>query len=248
MDNGRAWHQGRLALVAVALLGLVATPNVSAGTVEGGAASLKAAQEADGVKLQALADSNGALGVYWDEGSDDYVVVVPSSGESRFASSLASELSVSVRVETRDIDRLTIERISEALEAIKPNIKGHGYGFGFDPESGTMIVRSEAPESAFAAIENAFPGRISFRSGVVESTSRCSDTQPYSGGACLNGAKDCTSGFALDFNAGGRYMVTAGHCDPNGTTTNMGTAWREAEAYPYAKAVRKRPAISESRH
>lgn len=27
-------------------------------------------------------------------------------------------------------------------------------------------------------------------------------------------------------------MVTAGHCNPNGTTTNMGTAWREAPAYP----------------
>ena len=109
----------------------------------------------------------------------------------------------------------------------------YSYGFGFDPESGTVIVTSEAPEQVFEPVENRFPGKITFRVGFFRSASMTNDPQPHSGGANLNGDKNCTSGFALDFNSGGRYMVTAGHCNPNGATTNMGTAWRESAAYPY---------------
>lgn len=238
MSNGRPSQRGRRALVAIAVLGLTAAPSVSATTVGNADGSIEmaareAAREADGVKLQALAESRGALGVFLDESTGEYVVVVPSTGESAFAASDSSGLSLSVRVETRDIDRATIDRIGDALLAIRPAIKQYSYGFGFDPESGTIILTSEAPESEFASIQKEFPGKISFRPGFFELTSQSNDTQPYSGGAYLNGNLLCTSGFALDFNAGGRYMVTAGHCNPNGTTTNMGTAWRESPAWPY---------------
>lgn len=234
MKSGRPSQRRRLAVVVIAVLGLSATPNVSATTGDNAVdSSALAVREAAGVELEALAESKGALGVFLDESTGEFVVVVPSAGKSEFAASDASKLSMSVRVETRDIDRATIDEISDALLAIRPAIKQYSYGFGFDPESGTMILTSEAPESAFAAIEEAFPGKISFRSGIFELASRSNDSEPYSGGANLNGDLLCTSGFALDFNAGGRYMVTAGHCNPNGATTNMGTAWRESAAYPY---------------
>lgn len=226
------------ALVAIAVLALLAGPSVSAtagGNADGSieTAARDASREADGVKLQALAESKGALGVFLDKSTGEYVVVVPSSGKSTFVASDSSKLSIQVRVETRDIDPATIDRIGDALEAIRPTIKQYSYGFGFDPESGTIVLSSEAPASEFASIEKEFPGKISFRPGVFELASRSNDTEPYSGGAYLNGDMLCTSGFAIDFNAGGRYMVTAGHCNPNGTTTNMGTAWRESPAWPY---------------
>jgi hypothetical protein len=75
---------------------------------------------------------------------------------------------------------------------------------------------------------------ITFRYAEFELTSSSNDPQPHSGGASLNGSKACTSGFTFKFNSTGtRYMVTAGHCNPHGTSTNMGTVWRDSQVYPY---------------
>ena len=233
MRSSRLPKQGRLALVALVSLGLAAPGGafVTAGGVLGEVDP--AVREADGVRLEGIAESKGALGVFFDEARGQYVVVVPASATSTFSVADASGLNFSVRLEKRSIDRATIDRIEQALEAIRPAIKQYSYGFGFDPETGTIALASEAPETAFASIEAAFPGKISFRPGWFRQAGWDNDTQPYSGGAFLNGEKACTSGFALDFNIGGRSMVTAGHCNVNGFATNMGTARREAAAYPY---------------
>jgi hypothetical protein len=192
------------------------------------------AQEARAAKLEALAESTGALGVYLDGTSGQYVVVVPTSGRSSFSLSAAAPLGLAVRVETRDIDIVTINQIGQALESLKPTLVGFSYGFGFDPQTGTVTLASEAPEPAFASILRAFPGKISFRPGWFRQAADWShDTPPYWGGAWLNGPALCTSGFSFDFNSGGRAMVTAGHCFASGAATNMGTAYREAAAYPY---------------
>lgn len=217
MSNRSGSRGGRLALGILGLLALIAAPSVAATSPDDAAETRLAARERDGGKLQDLVDAEGALGIYFDEASGDHVVVVPSSGGSSFNATAASKLSLSVRVERRDIDRKTIDAISAALEALHADIEDQSYRFGFDPASGTVELVSEAPESEFATVMEAFPGKITFRSGVIESTaSRCADTAPFSGGACLDGPSYCTSGFALDFNAGGRYMVTAGHCFANG--------------------------------
>lgn len=236
MNGERKRRQARFSLVGIALLALAASPSASAATPDVTSESTAAKREADGVELQALAESKGALGVYVDADTGDYVVVVPAAAPSTFAASDSASLSLPVRVETRDIDAATLARMSAAFEGLAPKLTGKAFGFGFDPESGMVILRSEAPESAFSAVENAFPARIVFHPATFDSTSMDNDGQPHWGGAKVQvtgGGNFCTSGFAMHFNAGGNYMITAGHCFTNGQSTNMGTAVRESAAYPY---------------
>jgi len=236
MNVERARQQARLGLVGIALLGLAATPNTYAATPDATRESQAAIREASGVKLTALAESKGALGLYMDEGTGEYVVVIPAAAQSSFAVSDSVSLGLPVRVETRNIDAATLDRMSSALEALAPKLGRQAFGFGFDPESGNVVLKSEAPESAFAAIETTFPGRIVFRAARFEQTSMDNDGQPHWGGAKVavtGGGNVCTSGFAIHFNNGGNFMITAGHCFTNGQQTNMGQAIRESAAYPY---------------
>ncbi len=223
---------GLVISVAFALAAFAPSTSAATARVDAGVGS-PAAQEADGAKLDAIAQQKGALGVFFDDATGQYVVTVPASTTTTFTLADAAGLDIPVRVEERDIDRPTIDRIEHAIEAVRPTIMQFSYGFGFDPRSGQITLASEAPESAFASIESAFPGRISFRPGWFRQASWDNDTAPYSGGAFLNGQNLCTSGFSIDFNIGGRAMVTAGHCNADGSATNMGTARREAAAYPY---------------
>ncbi len=233
MRRSRLPKQRRLSIVFLVALAMSAPPSAlgAAGGTPGDSSA--AVREANGVLLQDIAENSGALGVYFDESAAQYVVVVPASETSTFSVADASRLNLSVRVESRSIDRVTIGKIEQSLEAVRSSIGKYSYGFAFDPETGTIILTSEAPETAFNSIEAAFPGKISFRQGWFRQAGWDNDTAPYSGGAFLNGEKTCTSGFALDFNAGGRVMITAGHCNVDGTVTNMGTARREPAAYPY---------------
>ena len=237
MKTERARQLARLGLVGIATLGLLAPTQTYAAKPDVRTESKAAMREANGLKLQEMAEAEGALGVYVDEATDEYVVVVPAAGQSRFVASDSASLGVPVRVETRDIDAATTDRIGETLEAMAPDLAGHAFGFGFDPKSGKVILRSDAPESAFAAVLKTFPGKIIFREAKFEQTSMANDGQPHWGGAKVavtGGGNVCTSGFAIRFNAsGGRYMITAGHCFTNGQSTSMGTAVREAEAWPY---------------
>jgi hypothetical protein len=89
-------------------------------------------------------------------------------------------------------------------------------------------------EKAFAGVIKAYPGLIEFRPGTWELSSWDNDGQPHWGGAWVQGGGfSCTSGFAIADNNGHRYMATAGHCFTNGTSTNMGTAWRPGDGYPF---------------
>ncbi len=221
-------------VISVAFALAAFAPSTSAATAHVGAdVGSPAAQEAAGAKLDAIAQQKGALGVFFDDATGEYVVTVPASATTTFTLADAAGLDIPVRVEERDIDRPTIDRIVHAIEAVRPTIMQFSYGFGFDPRSGQITLASEAPESAFASIESAFPGKISFRPGWFRQASWDNDNAPYSGGAFLNGQNLCTSGFSIDFNIGGRVIVTAGHCNADGSATNMGTARREAAAYPY---------------
>ena len=217
----------------LALLGLLALP-LSAGPALGAQGRSADALEAAGPKLDALAHKHGALGTYLDGATGQFVVVVPAHGPSSFAASDVAALRVPVRVESRSIDQATIDRIEGALLALRPSLPHYAYAFYFDPVAGNIVLQSEAPESAFAMIERAFPGKIAFRPGTFATSSMSNDGPPHYGGAYLNGEKYCTSGFTLHFNnSGTNYMVTAGHCDSNGSSTNMGTVWQDSQVFPY---------------
>ncbi len=124
--------------------------------------------------------------------------------------------------------------LGDALEKLHGRVEG-SFGFGFDVALRKMVVQSEAPESDFAALEKAYPGLISYRPGKWgETASWSNDGQPHWGGAWLQGGGwACTSGYPIEDYSGHRYMLTAGHCFTNGTSTNMGTAVRPSTGDPW---------------
>ncbi|WP_128382021.1 LysM peptidoglycan-binding domain-containing protein [Streptomyces cavernae] len=71
-----------------------------------------------------------------------------------------------------------------------------------------------APESEVRAIRDMQVNRA-----TVRELSRLDDRPPFKGGAGIFvGIKDCSSGYAVKKRANGAiYMVTAGHCGPDGT-------------------------------
>lgn len=183
------------------------------------------------LQLQEKATAQGALGIY--RAGSDYVVVRPTS-RSDLTSADFSVAGLTVRVKAIDIEPSTLDRLSDVLEQLSSTVEG-SFGFGFDPESGKMMLQSEVPPDAFATVMDTFPGLIDFREGKWDlAASWTNDAQPHWGGAWLwSSSTLCTSGFSIADNNGNRYMATAGHCFAQGTSTNMGTAWRPSDGYPY---------------
>lgn len=175
-------------------------------------------REAAAANLQSMIEAKGALGVYTDQITNEVVVVVPASGSSTFSATEAASLGFQVRVETRNTDRNTINRILGELSdrSWHPDASRQTFGAFFDPRLGMVVIEGEGLEEVFQAIKAAFPGQILYRQAKAERLSRQSDTVPHWGGAALtenaNNTPDCTSGFTLKNTAGTRWMVTAGHC------------------------------------
>lgn len=122
--------------------------------------------------------------MFVDLATSQYVVVVPEKVESTFKEADAVDLGVSMRVETRDISRETINGIEKALLALRGSIPlQHSYSFGFNPESGLVEVATDAPSSAFDSVTSAFPEKISLAWGRLEHTagSYDADTPPALG-------------------------------------------------------------------
>jgi len=202
-------------------------------------------REAAARDLMARAQSASALGVYYDAAADEYAVVL-SIGRALVTTSQFNDLGIAVRTEALDVDAATIERIEAALLRLhdtNPSIK---YTFAFDVRTGVVNVTSEGSRSDFADVEAAFPGRIAFTPGRIEPTAEGSwsnDIAPHWGGAWVqpNSGQPgllCTSGWAMKTASGVRSMVTAGHCFPNSSKTNMGTSSRGSDAYPAIDVAR----------
>lgn len=98
------------------------------------------------------------------------------------------------------------------------------YEFHYDAESDTVALTGNllAAELPTAAMTD---GLVRFTpSAGIERESRYYDTAPFWGGAAIyrsNGGR-CTTSFTVKNSSGTRFMVTAGHCGPVGTT------WRTA--------------------
>jgi hypothetical protein len=200
-------------------------------------ANAELARENDARQLEERADAEGALGVYYDETSRRYAVVLPGSVSSSAAANQARARGLDVRVEHRDIDRATIDRIDTQLSKLRRSMPDkYAFAYSFNVEKGVVEVETNAPKDLFSSIEAGFPGRVVVRAGVLETTSGnwTNDQPPHWGGAYVQGGSlVCTSGWSIRTQHDNKkYMVTAGHCFANGTSTNMGTVWRESAAYP----------------
>lgn len=229
--TNRRWANAALLAGALVIPLPVSAANIDA------AASTEYAQEASARQLEEDADSEGALGVYFDAANKQFAVVMPRDTSSSSAANRAQARGLDVRVEKRDIDRTTIDRIDTQLARLRETLPAkYAYAYSFDPQTGAVEVETNAPIDYFSAISAAFPKVVVVRSGVLEMTSGTwtNDQPPHWGGAYLQSATSvCTSGWTLKtLSDNKKYMVTAGHCFPNGTSTNMGTSWRETAAFP----------------
>lgn len=169
-----------------------------------------------------LIEATGALGFYRRE-DGAIAVVVPASGSSRFKAADALALGIPVVVETRDIERDEISRIQQLVSEVRWTPAA---GVGppvtlFHAETRRMFVYSDAPESAFADVSAAFPGKVEYRGQALGAASRLSDYAPFWGGARMVSPDDdpyysqgnyCTSGFSVLTSVGYQRMVTASHC------------------------------------
>lgn len=188
------------------------------------------ASEAKGRALQEYAANAGALGAYVDDASGKLVLVLPDKARGAFNAVDAARFGVPFETVATSLDQTTIDVIEARLLALHADIGAAGFSYSFGPDLavGAVAVRSDAPRSAFESVMSEFPGLVTYTTAVVRPTGWSNDTSPYKGGAWVQSSqKSCTSGWAMENASGTRWMVTAGHCFPNGVSTNMGTSIRD---------------------
>ncbi len=187
--------------------------------------------EAASVALQAVVDAQGGLGVFRD--ASGWVVARPSSGAEGLTAGRLSALGLPVRLEQRATGKAPVDRLGADLEALHGTARD-AFAFGYDPASGVMLVRSAAPAGLFASLQRRYPGLIDVHIGVLERTADwANDVEPHWGGAWVQTNIGCTSAFAVEDGKHRRFMVTAGHCFPDGASTTMGRVVRPSDGGPW---------------
>jgi hypothetical protein len=114
--------------------------------------------------------------------------------------------------------RAAIERRLAAH--VQRRAPGESFGLYSDTRRGKVILETNAPAAAVAEVVGTDAAMVEVRSqAVTDYFSRRDDISPYWGGAGIRTASSiCSAGYAVRNGAGTRFMVTAGHCAPNGAT------------------------------
>lgn len=203
------------------------------------AARRAAAVEQAGQRASTLAESRGALGSYYDEASDQHVVVV-SRGSKLAGADVSRAIGAAARVEQRDISKAKVDNFQSrvAQRAFHPEATSYSYASYYDLVGGKLVLDTDAPAAVVESLSADFAGDIEVRKGgVVEDFSRQADISPFWGGAAIKNAAGavCSSGFVVKKSTGTRYMITAGHCYSVGTNVltrggnvSMGTVVQRA--------------------
>lgn len=178
--------------------------------------------EAAAAALQAQADEAGALGIFYDDATGEAVVVFAADRTLSFAPTGAAA-TVRARLETRNISAAQIRAIENGLLSLATT-KKLSLGAYFDPRLGKIVIQTESPAAMFSPMLSAFSEMTEFLNSPVVRYSRDNDGAPHWGGAKIvsAGFDPCSSGFTVKNSAGTRYMVTAGHCFPNGAIVKSG--------------------------
>ncbi|CAL9426476.1 hypothetical protein SUDANB95_01949 [Actinosynnema sp. ALI-1.44] len=106
------------------------------------------------------------------------------------------------------------------LDHVAANGTTHEFSVYRDLDAGTVVVGTNAPADVLARLIDGHADVVrTVGQGVEETASRKSDSAPFYGGAGIRpsgGTDKCSTGFTVKNAAATRFMVTAGHCYPNG--------------------------------
>ncbi|GAA4346273.1 chymotrypsin family serine protease [Angustibacter luteus] len=104
---------------------------------------------------------------------------------------------------------------------------GTRYSFGTysDPVTGAVVVDTDAPSAVIGRLITLTGDRTTAgiavkvtRQRTTDRLGRGDDTPPFYGGGGLSApGAVCSTGYTVQSAAGTRWMITAGHCYPNGT-------------------------------
>jgi hypothetical protein len=172
------------------------------------------AEEQSGADLATIAESLGALGIFYDFDTDAYVVVL-SDGASPLDLGLVGT-KVRIRTEWRPIKAAEISAIVAELAGVKIQ-DGGILGIYFDPRSGRVVAETTGAAEPYAAIVKDHEGSIDFRSDLSGGEeNRNADGAPHWGGAVIvSNNWACSSGYTVKRSNGTKFMVSAAHCADN---------------------------------
>lgn len=119
----RRLRTGIIATAVFSLIVAAAGPAAAEGISSRSEAAANMEQEANARALQALADANGALGMYVDGLTGQYVVVFPRSQGAQLGAAALAATKINARTETRPIDAETIAKIDASLLALHPVVQ-----------------------------------------------------------------------------------------------------------------------------
>ncbi len=100
------------------------------------------------------------LGFYYDEDDDEYVVVVPRTGNVPTAEDYA-EFGLAVRIERRDELEARADEVSRALREFARET-GEGIGWYFDEARGKVVADGIAPASRLSDVIDRFPDLLEY--------------------------------------------------------------------------------------
>lgn len=167
-------------------------------------------------RLQELIEDKAALGFYYDERRDDYVVVLPATGPGSVG--VAADFTLNGSAPTVKRSSTTQAAIDEfdrriRAEAQRDKVAGHVFGSAFDLVRDVMVVTTDAPQDVVRSLSAGLPITVEHRHGTGGRNSRQYDSIPFRGGAAITvGTAQCSSGFTVKSPQGDRYLLTAGHC------------------------------------
>jgi hypothetical protein len=202
----------RLRVVALALLLVMPTAAI-------GASSLSTPESLI-AELASEAQSRGALGDYWDAGTQELVIVAQATGPTISAADFSGR-GLTVRSETASVSSADYQFAKDSVvELVRDGkLTGASTEVSLNLQSGQIEIASTADQSVFAGVLSSLGRGVMFRAAkgdIQRFASRFNDFAPFWGGDQIYefGAgynQYCSSGFAV-LKSGSHYMLTAGHC------------------------------------
>jgi hypothetical protein len=219
MSRLRIKHLGSVVAVALAFSASWADASPAEASVSP-AAFVPPDTEAQMLFEKAITD--GAVGIYLDSNTAEFVLVGGPGSSSKLRDVLRNAPGLRSRVEESPLTSSKIGEIQRAMDehVIDQKQKTGGYSSGFDPALGLFTIKSDLPASAFADVLDQFPGLVSYVEEPMEivDLSRENDIEAYWGGVRISTEPDewllspCSTGFTVKNAAGTRFMVSASHC------------------------------------